>query len=189
MSEKFIKLPVQESIDELRGKIILIMRRLGVKMTGKLFVYKSGETGNVYYDARRPLFNPEYLSEILKALLLLIPKDSTYIVLSGISGEYIAGLLANLTELPVSVVYTTERGDLPSDVPEITKHFACGQRLPNKNDNIVFIDDTYNKGTAETETNEILKRYTETKIKYTLVILDRNEKNPDVISIVRASEI
>ena len=189
MVEKSIQTPVVENIDQIRERLIPMLRELDVKITGKIFKYKSGETGDTYYDARKALFETNALVEVLKAFTLLIPKDATYIVLSGISGEFISGLLANVTGLPVSVVYTKERDDLPKEVDEVDKHFAYGQRLPNNNDKIIFIDDTYNKGTATKETDEVLWKYIENRITYKLVVLDRNEADSSVVSIVRASEI
>ncbi|MEK7177108.1 MAG: phosphoribosyltransferase family protein [Patescibacteria group bacterium] len=141
---------------------------------------RSGLQSSFYCDIKKVYGYPRILSELVKEISKLIPKDITCIAASGYGGLP----LAVATSSALNLKFTAVRD-------KAKKHGRGGfidGYVPNKSDKVLIVDDVLTTGSSIKETYSILRK-TKAKIICAVVVVKRgNVKLPIPYKYVFAIE-
>lgn len=161
----------------MNNPLVKKLKEKGIFVQGD-FVLRNGESSDYYCDIKKSLGDPKLLQHIVRALLPLVPSQTTCIAGSGYGGITLASLVAYKKKLPLALVR-----DKIKD--HGTKKVIDGY-VPNKKDIVCIIDDVFTTGSSIKDTKEKLIPL---QVKFTkpLVVLNRS-KSKSIICVTEEKD-
>jgi orotate phosphoribosyltransferase len=159
----------------MKNLLLKKLEEIGAIQRGD-FLLKNGEHSDIYFDIKKAYGNPGIFKEIIADMVKLIPKETTCIAGSGHGG------------IPLATALSLELNKNVSMVRDAPKGHGIGKMIdgyqPNKNDEVVIVDDVLTSGTSLRTT---IQNLGDSKILKCVVILKRGEAEGidcDIVSVI-----